>query len=708
MPNQFRPTKPLRQQSRRYAPAQANITSVDPTDGQFEDVFVLTFTIKDAAGNETVERYSTRPIAFPDGTHFRGLVDDPGSYKSQIFGSGGRSSGFLSPAWGSISLINADGEFNRWIDYSLDGGQVKCEYGWVTDSYPEQFQEVYISYIDGNPEIGDLCVMNIRGREYLFDKPVATKPFDDTSGSIGGVDLEVAGTPGSRVQFYVMGTPGYYSPILTSALDNVWFAGANRVNLTSIVDGGVSLLNNGGIGSAGGGGYYNTASSDGSTWVQTITTVRVELRIKGTGLYSPGGVTPRRWTIADLANMAGIHFDPSNMPEGSVNYDAGNRVVETETFKQVFGDISKFQVAVIGMNRLDQFYAQPILPSFVGTPIYEFIDGHDGNGNSSKWRFLPMPGNEKRVYRVDVFAGSNKKSSFAGVVDDAIRDELSREPWLREFRVEVTYNSGLPFYQASYITDTDPSAVKETVEIVGNEFTDEASMLDWAVKYMPLFGSKQTCGYLDAPFTRETMRIKLLDAVTVTSSRFLSLPSVARIWYVDARLKDRMITFGIWTHRVSDAPDVDSIYVTQQNTAVGSGSSGGGSGSSSGGQGDAAPQLECFAIPITDKSSALTTGESDQDFIIPYDLESVYYAASVSTVQTSGSILTFDVKRNGTTVMSTKITIDNNERHSFSASTQPVPSSTTLAKGDRLTFHRDVIGTGGKGASIYVFGYQKP
>lgn len=701
-----RPTKQYPPTPRRVLPTPTNVGSLDPTEGQFEDIFILTITLKDSSGNEVVERYATSPIYFPDGTHCRALVDDPGSFKTQIFGSGGRQAGFLAPSWGSISLINADGEFNRWMAYYVDGAKVVCEYGWVTDSYPEQFQTVYVGYIDGTPEYGDLCVANIRGREYLFDKSIVTAPFDDTSGSIGGVDLEVDGVAGSRLKFLVMGTPGYYSPILTSTIDNVWFAGANLIKAVTVVDGGVELLNAGGLSVGGDGGYYKRSLTEGSAWIQTVTTIRVECRIKATGYYSPGDVTPRRWTIADLANRAGIAFDPVNMPEGSINYDAGNRVVETETYKQVFTDVSKFQVAVIGMNRLDQFYAQPIEPSFIGSPIHDFVDGHDGDGNSSKWRFLPMPGNEKRVYRAKVFAGANKKSSLAGVVDEAIRDELSRDPWLTEFRADVTYYYG-PFVPPATILDQDASAVEDIVEIIGNEFDDIDAMEDWAVRYMGVFGARQFCGYLDSPFTRETMRIKLLDAVTLTSSRYTVIPNQARIWSVDAKLKERMITFGVWAHEASNAPTIDEIGITQENTAVGSGSSGGGSGSAAGGQGDAAPQLEVFAIPITDKSSALATGESDQDFIVPYDLQNVYVAASISTVQTSGTVATIDVKRNGTTVLGTKITIDNNERHSFSASAQPVMSVTNLSKGDRLTFHKDAVGTGGKGLSVYVFGYQK-
>ena len=79
----------------------------------------------------------------------------------------------------------------------------------------------------------------------------------------------------------------------------------------------------------------------------------------------------------------------------------------------------------------------------------------------------------------------------------------------------------------------------------------------------------------------------------------------------------------------------------------------------------------------------------------------------LSTAQTSGSIATFDVKVNGVSILSTKITIDNNERSSLTAATQPVISAPSLSRGDLVTFHVDQAGSGGKGPSVKLLHYPR-
>ncbi|RTL07295.1 MAG: hypothetical protein EKK62_11665 [Acidimicrobiia bacterium] len=140
------------------------------------------------------------------------------------------------------------------------------------------------------------------------------------------------------------------------------------------------------------------------------------------------------------------------------------------------------------------------------------------------------------------------------------------------------------------------------------------------------------------------------------------------------------------------------MTVTQSDLAVGAGGGGGGSGVA--GAGDAALQPLHEFVLLGDKTSALAVGESTVDFYFPFDgtLRVVYGGAT--TAQTSGSILTLDMKINGVSVFSTLITVDNNERSSHTASTPAVLSAPSFSRGDRATFHITQVGTGGKGAWI--------
>ena len=108
-----------------------------------------------------------------------------------------------------------------------------------------------------------------------------------------------------------------------------------------------------------------------------------------------------------------------------------------------------------------------------------------------------------------------------------------------------------------------------------------------------------------------------------------------------------------------------------------------------------------------DKTTALATGESTVDFFFPFNgtLKVIYGGAS--TAQTSGSVLTFDMKINGASILSTLLTVDNNERSSYTAATPAAISAPSVSKGDRATFHITQVGTGGKGAWVQFVWYPR-
>ena len=79
--------------------------------------------------------------------------------------------------------------------------------------------------------------------------------------------------------------------------------------------------------------------------------------------------------------------------------------------------------------------------------------------------------------------------------------------------------------------------------------------------------------------------------------------------------------------------------------------------------------------------------------------------ASLSTAQTSGSIFTVDINDGGTTILSTKLTIDNTEKTSTTAATPPVISDTSLADDAEITVDIDQVGDGtAKGLKVVLIG----
>jgi len=87
-------------------------------------------------------------------------------------------------------------------------------------------------------------------------------------------------------------------------------------------------------------------------------------------------------------------------------------------------------------------------------------------------------------------------------------------------------------------------------------------------------------------------------------------------------------------------------------------------------------------------------------------LEALTVLAVGAFCDTAGttSVTTIDIDENGTTILSTKITIDATEKTSATADDAPVVSDTALAANSILTFNIDGIasGTAGKGLTVWL------
>ena len=96
----------------------------------------------------------------------------------------------------------------------------------------------------------------------------------------------------------------------------------------------------------------------------------------------------------------------------------------------------------------------------------------------------------------------------------------------------------------------------------------------------------------------------------------------------------------------------------------------------------------------SDETTALTTGSAKVTFRMPYAMTLTAVRASLSTAQASGSIFTVDINEGGTTILSTKLTIDNTEKTSTTAATAAVISDSALADDAEITIDIDQIGDG--------------
>jgi len=110
-------------------------------------------------------------------------------------------------------------------------------------------------------------------------------------------------------------------------------------------------------------------------------------------------------------------------------------------------------------------------------------------------------------------------------------------------------------------------------------------------------------------------------------------------------------------------------------------------------------------LALSDETTAITTGTGKLTFRMPYACKFTKIPRiNLNTVSSSG-LVTVDIKKNGTTIFSTLLTIDANEKTSVTAATPCVLSSnpTTFADDDEISFDITVAGTGAKGLKATLF-----
>jgi hypothetical protein len=112
-----------------------------------------------------------------------------------------------------------------------------------------------------------------------------------------------------------------------------------------------------------------------------------------------------------------------------------------------------------------------------------------------------------------------------------------------------------------------------------------------------------------------------------------------------------------------------------------------------------------LVVAASDESTALTTGTAKITFRMPRAVTLTSVRASLTTAQASGNIFTVDINEGGTSILSTKLTIDNTEKTSTTAATPPVISDANLADDAEMTIDIDQIGNGtATGLKVYLIG----
>lgn len=114
---------------------------------------------------------------------------------------------------------------------------------------------------------------------------------------------------------------------------------------------------------------------------------------------------------------------------------------------------------------------------------------------------------------------------------------------------------------------------------------------------------------------------------------------------------------------------------------------------------------EVIGVALSDETTAITTGTGKAYIRAPFALTLTGVRANLNTASSSG-VPTVDINVNGSTILSTKLTIDANELTSVTAATPAVISSGVIADDDQISFDIDVAGTGAKGLKVWLYGVR--
>jgi LEA14-like dessication related protein len=115
------------------------------------------------------------------------------------------------------------------------------------------------------------------------------------------------------------------------------------------------------------------------------------------------------------------------------------------------------------------------------------------------------------------------------------------------------------------------------------------------------------------------------------------------------------------------------------------------------------PAIERIQVALSDETTNLTTGTAKVTFRSPCALTVTAVRSSLATISSSG-LVTVDINEAGSSIISTKLSIDASEKTSTTAATPAVISDSAIADDAEITMDIDAAGTGARGLKVLIIG----
>lgn len=119
------------------------------------------------------------------------------------------------------------------------------------------------------------------------------------------------------------------------------------------------------------------------------------------------------------------------------------------------------------------------------------------------------------------------------------------------------------------------------------------------------------------------------------------------------------------------------------------------------------PFSQSILIACSDETTAITSGKA-VTMRVPIQMTLTEVRASLTNAQTTGNIITVDVRQDNVSILSTLLTIDNNEKTSLTAATPAVLSNVNLVNDAELTIYVTNVdaATTAAGLKVALTGYN--
>lgn len=158
-------------------------------------------------------QFTTKPTDNPANTAFDPSLRDLTTYSS-LFAEG-RTSGAQSVVPGELSIVNLDGQYDDWLNYSFDGRQVVVRRGNAGDSYPSAFTTILTATCETIEINRSLVSLKLKDKLFRLDSIVNKNSYGGTNVLPNGVDGTAANIKG-KFKPRLYGTVMSIDPVLVN------------------------------------------------------------------------------------------------------------------------------------------------------------------------------------------------------------------------------------------------------------------------------------------------------------------------------------------------------------------------------------------------------------------------------------------------------------------------------------------------------------